>query len=170
MCHRGCRYVGGRNTWPRCCQTRAICRSPKHKCLCPRISRYIWLEFNRKNKEDNFGDELPTIAAAPDFLGETDTLHSCLKSCLSEIPPDTNDRLLILGYYEADENEKNKYHRKNLAEKLDLTMNTLKVKACRLRVRLEKCINECVKKNRKCLTKIAETSALSIINYQLFRQ
>ena len=82
----------------------------------------------------------------PDFSDEPDTRISCLKFCLSEITSDGNDRLLIHGYYDADENEKNKQHRKNLAEKLGLTMNTLKVKACRLRVRLEKCIKECIKK------------------------
>jgi DNA-directed RNA polymerase specialized sigma24 family protein len=110
------------------------------------VSRYVWLEFKRKHKEDGFGDELPIIADASEFPDEPDTRIACLKSCLSEITPDINDRLLILGYYDADENEKNKHHRKNLAEKLGLTMNTLKVKACRLRERLEKCINECVKK------------------------
>ena len=110
------------------------------------VSRYIWLEFKRKHKEYAFGDELPIITDAPEFPDEPDTRLSCLKSCLAEVTPDSNDRLLILGYYDADENEKNKHHRKNLAEKLGLTINTLKVKACRLRVRLEKCINECVKK------------------------
>ena len=110
------------------------------------VSRYVWLEFKRKHKEDGFDNELPTIADTLDFADEPDTLISCLQSCLSEITTDNNDRLLILGYYDADENEKNKQHRKNLAEKLGLTMNTLKVKACRLRVRLEKCIKECIKK------------------------
>ena len=116
------------------------------------VSRYVWLEFKRKYKEDGFGDESPKIAVSPDFSDEPDTLISCLQSCLSEITTDNNDRLLILGYYDADENEKNKQHRKNLAEKLGLTMNTLKVKACRLRVRLEKCIKECMKKQTQGVT------------------
>ena len=110
------------------------------------VSRYVWLEFKRKYKEDSLSDELTTIVVMPDFSDEPDTRISCLKSCLSEITFDGNDRLLIHGYYDADENEKNKQHRKNLADILDLTMNTLKVKACRLRVRLEKCIKECIKK------------------------
>ena len=116
------------------------------------VSRYVWLEFKRKHKEDGFGNELPTIVVTPDFTDEPDTQLSCLKSCLSEITSDSNDRLLILGYYDADENKKNKHHRKNLAEKLGLTMNTLKVKACRLRVRLEKCIKECMKKQTQGVT------------------
>lgn len=110
------------------------------------VSRYVWLEFNRKHKEDAVGDSLPLIKDAPELSVESDTRLSCLKSCLTEITPDINDRRLILGYYDADENEKNKHHRKKLAEKLGLQVNTLKVKACRLRERLEKCINECVKK------------------------
>jgi hypothetical protein len=56
---------------------------------------------------------------------------------------------LIIGYYDLKTGEKNKDHRKNLAQKLNLTMTTLKVKACRIRERLEKCINECVTKLSK---------------------
>ena len=116
------------------------------------VSRYVWLEFKRKYKEDGFGNDSPKIAVSPDFSDEPETQLSCLKSCLSEITFDGNDRLLILGYYDADENEKNKQHRKNLADILDLTMNTLKVKACRFRVRLEKCIKECIKKQTQSVT------------------
>lgn len=110
------------------------------------ISRYVWLEHQRKYKEEGFGDELPVIAVKPQSKDDEDLRIICLKSCLNEISSDKNDRLLILGYYDADENEKNKHHRNSLAEKLGITMNTLKVKACRLRLRLEKCINKCIKK------------------------
>lgn len=110
------------------------------------VSRFVWLEFSRKRKEDAAGDDLPEVAVAPETLDEPDLRLSCLKSCLAEIAASDDDRALIIGYYDADAGDKNKNQRKNLAEKLGLTMNTLKVKACRLRVRLEKCINECVQR------------------------
>lgn len=110
------------------------------------VARFVWLEFSRKRKEDAAGDDLPEVAVAPEIADEPDLRLACLKSCLAEIASSENDRALIIGYYDADASGKNKNQRKNLAEQLGLSMNTLKVKACRLRARLEKCINECVKR------------------------
>jgi hypothetical protein len=50
----------------------------------------------------------------------------------------------VLGYYDTDAGEKTKDARKRLAESLGFTLNVLKVRACRLRMRLEACINDCV--------------------------
>jgi DNA-directed RNA polymerase specialized sigma24 family protein len=111
------------------------------------VSRFVWLEFMRKRKESTTDDgNLPESAAAPEIeiLNDPDLRLRCLRKCMAEVVSDERDRTLIIGYYDADAGEKNKDARKNLAEKLGLTMTTLKVKACRLRERLERCINECV--------------------------
>ncbi len=108
--------------------------------------RYIWLEYRRKNKEDNFGEETPEIPVFPDFPEDPDVRIACLRSCLVEVSSNDSDRMLILGYYDTENVAKIKDQRKTLAEKLGLTANTLKVKASRLRDRLEKCINDCVRK------------------------
>lgn len=117
------------------------------------IARYVWLEHSRKNKEDGYGDELPEIAVNMDLPEEPDLRMACLRSCLVEIAGDDRDRRLILEYYDTEIIEKIKNQRKSLAEKFGLTMNTLKVKACRLRARLEKCINECVARRASTVTK-----------------
>ena len=114
--------------------------------------RYVWLEYRRKYKEDNFGEDTPEIPVEPEFPEDPDLRIACLRSCLVEITNDTNDRALILGYYDTENVEKIKDQRKSLAEKLGLTANTLKVKASRLRDRLEKCINECVRKKMSPVT------------------
>ena len=114
--------------------------------------RYVWLEYQRKNKEDNFGDETPEIAVEAEFPEDPDLRIACLRSCLVEITNDENDQVLILGYYDTENVGKIKDQRKSLAEKLGLTANTLKVKASRLRDRLEKCINECVRKRTSPVT------------------
>lgn len=110
------------------------------------VARFVWLEFCRKRKEDFYGDGVPEIAVQPQIEDEPDLRLSCLKSCLAEVASNENDHTLIVGYYSADAGEKNKDTRKQLAEKLGLTATALKVKACRLRERLEKCVNQCVKK------------------------
>ena len=107
------------------------------------VSRYVWLEHLRKKKETAYGDNAPEIAAPPDAPEDADARLLCLKKCLAEISKSAADKNLIIGYYSAADGEKNKIQRRSLAEKLGLTMNTLKVKACRLRERLERCINDC---------------------------
>lgn len=107
------------------------------------VSRFVWLEHLRRKKETACGDALPEIAAAPETPDEPDSRLQCLRKCLAEISKSEADEHLIIGYYSAHDGEKNKIQRRNLAENLGLTMNALKVKACRLRERLERCIKDC---------------------------
>lgn len=108
------------------------------------VSRFVWLEYGRKNKEDAVGDEIPEQSYQPEFADEPDERLKCLRKCLTEITADDSERQLIIGYYERDAGVKIKEQRKSLAEKLGMTVNNLKVKACRLRSRLESCIKDCV--------------------------
>lgn len=111
------------------------------------VARFVWLEFARRHRETTTADgEMPEQSTEPRLavFDEPDLRLRCLRKCLAEIVPGEKDRLLILGYYQTDAGEKTKDARKNLAANLNLTMTTLKVKACRMRDRLEKCINECV--------------------------
>ena len=111
------------------------------------VSRFVWLEYIRRKKEIGYGDDLPEIAVLPETAEQSDWRLACLRKCLTEVSPNESDRHLIIGYYGAGETgEKNKIQRRNLAEKLGLTMNALKVKACRLRGRLERCLNDCAAK------------------------
>ena len=123
------------------------------------VLRFVWLEHLRKHKEIITNDgEMPETAVEPDIeiLNDPDVRLRCLRKCMTEVVPNDADRKLIIGYYDTDAGEKNKDARKNLAEKLGLTMTTLKVKACRLRDRLEDCINECVE--RLIVTKTPESA------------
>lgn len=110
------------------------------------VARFIWLEHSRKKKEDAVGDDLPEVAVAPDFpiFEDRDARMECLRDCMAETIPNPTDRQIIVGYYDTEANEKNKHARKRLAESLGMTMNAMKVRACRLRERLERCINDCV--------------------------
>lgn len=110
------------------------------------VLNYVLLEQGRKNKEDAVGDDLPEVAVFPEIENEPDLRVICLRKCMNETVSEDADKRLIIGYYDREAGGKIKESRKILAEELGLTMNNLKVKASRLRNRLEKCINECVKK------------------------
>lgn len=91
----------------------------------------------------NFKRELQV---SPEQLKAEDYRVQCLEECLQTAITSDDDRRLILKYYDAGENEKNKDNRKKLLQEFNLTAGNLKAKTSRLRDKLEKCINECVAK------------------------
>lgn len=69
---------------------------------------------------------------------------SCLQSCLQKFA--AAERALIVGYYEGSGGDKIR-NRQLLAEQLGITVSTLRVRACRLRERLDASVKLCLKKN-----------------------
>lgn len=113
------------------------------------VARFVWMEYLRKIREDVIDDVEPNIAVNPGVENDPDQRLLCLRECLPKVAPNPKDQQMILGYYDTESDEKNKVKRKSLAERLGMTMINLKTKACRLRERLEKCINECVRRAQK---------------------
>ena len=60
----------------------------------------------------------------------------CLKKCLEELPPASRE--LIIEYYYGETSTRIK-NRKSLAQRLGVQTNTLRVKALRIREKLEAC-------------------------------
>lgn len=114
-------------------------------------ARFIWLEHGREVREDGWGDELPDVPAETPEVEEPDERYACLKSCMDDAIRSPSDRKLILDYYDAEEGEKNKDHRKNLARLLGIEVGALKVRACRLRKGLENCVRACLEKKAQRL-------------------
>lgn len=69
---------------------------------------------------------------------------SCLQTCLQTL--DAAERALIIGYYEGSGGNKIR-NRQLLAEQLGITVSTLRVRACRLRERLDAKVKRCLKNN-----------------------
>lgn len=91
-----------------------------------------------------------SAAKAPDLLmissEENDLKETRLKyldHCLEEIG--TQQRALILGYYQQEKQAKID-NRKALAESCGIDLNALRIRVCRIRMKLERCVNECVER------------------------
>lgn len=67
----------------------------------------------------------------------------CLESCLEELPYESHE--LIIEYYHGEAGIKIK-GRKKLAEKLGIQINALRIKALRIREKLEACVETCLRK------------------------
>ena len=86
--------------------------------------------------------ELPTdlpLPFAPD--PDEDLEHKCLEECMRELSLD--NRNLVLEYYKENKQAKID-HRKKLAKQLGIGLNALRIRAHRLRVVLERCIEACL--------------------------
>jgi RNA polymerase sigma factor (sigma-70 family) len=73
-------------------------------------------------------------------------LHDCLDVCLQKLSSD--ERELIAGYYAKEKLAKIK-HRVELAQRLGISLETLRVRAFRIRGSLAECIKRCVEGKRK---------------------
>lgn len=74
-------------------------------------------------------------------IPESESRIECLQKCLQQLSPDNRD--LIIQYYQGDKGEKIE-NRKKLAVRLGVAMNTLRMRAQRLREQLQGCVEECV--------------------------
>ena len=65
----------------------------------------------------------------------------CLRDCLQTLSTDNRD--LILQYYQGEKSEKIQ-NRKRLIDGLGISVNTLRMRALRLRERLQGCVEQCM--------------------------
>ena len=112
---------------------------------CYIVARFVFLEHVRRTRHESAKlDERsadlrspPGGSADPD--GETSQrLLDSLERCLRQL--ETRDRELILEYYRGEQRSKIE-GRRRLAGQLGLTVNALSIRACRLRDKLEACVN-----------------------------
>src|SRR5258708_39328911 len=78
------------------------------------------------------------IVAAAD---EKETTHLCLDQCLDKLSP--HARQMIEQYYAANKRAKIDL-RKRIAEQFGISLNTLRLRALRIREKLQACIEQCL--------------------------
>jgi DNA-directed RNA polymerase specialized sigma24 family protein len=72
---------------------------------------------------------------------EQDPRVVCLDRCLESLPP--QNRYLIVNFYEEEKRAKIEL-RQDLADRLQISINALRIRAHRIRVSLEECISTCL--------------------------
>lgn len=107
------------------------------------VARLVYLEsYKEQVKEQAVVIEMPVKYIADDDDDEDERLR-CLESCLKELSE--RSRTMILHYYRDDKQAKID-HRKKLAEKFNISVNALRIKALRIRTTLEECVLKCLDK------------------------
>ena len=106
------------------------------------VARLLLLEINNGRQREQLA--LAEIGTTSEVYEEPDDGEHrlvCLRSCLQTLTTDNRD--LILQYYQGEKGEKIQ-NRKKLMDRLGIPVNTLRMRALRLREKLQSCVEECV--------------------------
>jgi len=99
------------------------------------VANKVQLEYLRRRPAP------PAPPPAPAPSEEDEREYECLLHCVGGLSPD--HRELVLQYYREEKRAKID-NRKHLAERLGIALNALRIRAHRIRLGLQKCVEECV--------------------------
>jgi len=106
------------------------------------VARLLLLEIIKsRQREQSALTEMGTSSEAYEAPEDGDQRLDCLQNCLQTLS--TDNRELILEYYQGEKSEKIQ-NRKKLLDRLGIPVNTLRMRALRLREKLQTCVEECV--------------------------
>ena len=110
---------------------------------CYIVAKFVFLEsLRRPGRTELVAQSAEAVAAkVADDRGENERTFACLERCLQSCS--AADRAMILDYY-ATTSGSAPENRRQLAQKLGITANSLAIRACRVRSRLEGCVRACV--------------------------
>jgi DNA-directed RNA polymerase specialized sigma24 family protein len=83
----------------------------------------------------------PPVVESGDDVAEQERVHSCLDKCLTKLTP--HARQIIERYYAENKRAKIKL-RRLIANELGITASNLRLRALRIRAKLQVCIDSCL--------------------------
>ncbi len=100
-------------------------------------------EFKHREQQQRAFRQLPQNSHPAPTMDDTDEIRRrCFETCLQNL--DAENRELLLAYYQ-DEKRAKIERRKELAAALGIPLNALRIRAHRIRARLETAVRECVR-------------------------
>jgi DNA-directed RNA polymerase specialized sigma24 family protein len=109
------------------------------------VANNLVKEQHKQNKVHVSIDDvdLPANESLEDDLNDEAKTRSleCFRECLQQLSPE--NRALVVDYYQKEKQAKID-HRKQIAARLGIELNALRVKMHRMRVGLEECIERCI--------------------------
>jgi DNA-directed RNA polymerase specialized sigma24 family protein len=106
------------------------------------VARLLLLEVMKsRQREQSALNEIGAAGEAYVADDDGEDRLDCLRNCLQTLSPD--NRELILQYYQGEKGAKIQ-NRKKLIDRLGIPVNTLRMRALRLRERLQGCVEQCM--------------------------
>jgi DNA-directed RNA polymerase specialized sigma24 family protein len=107
------------------------------------VARMLFRESARERAKQALPlEEVPEPSILPSEPSDSqDARVACLRQCLAQLSPENRD--LILSYYQDNKSEKIR-HRKGLRQLFGIHSNTLRMRALRIRQKLQLCVEGCM--------------------------
>ena len=123
------------------------------------VARMLILEMGRDRARNTLSlEEAPEPRVLPPEPEEGNEVRvECLRGCLGQLSPETQD--LILRYYRGEKGEKIK-NRKGLTQLFGIPANVLRMRALRVRERLQLCVQTCMQGQKKEFVTISGNPAV----------
>ena len=107
------------------------------------VARLLLLEIIKgRALEQAALKEIPSASENSVDSPDSDRRIECLRECLSELS--TDNREFIVQYYQGEKGAKIQ-NRKRLVERFGISVNTLRMRALRLREKLQACVEACLR-------------------------
>ncbi|SRR6266481_10080547 len=109
------------------------------------VARLVVLEIRKLQARDHrVLNRQPELQTTLDNISQPDSRIDFLNQCLETLLPD--QREIVLAYYQGEKNAKIQ-NRQKLSGRLNVALNTLRMRVLRIRDQLEACVEECLKKS-----------------------
>ena len=105
--------------------------------------RYFFGVANMVYKEYLRRKPPPPPPFPPTDSNQVELEYRCLEDCIEQL--DEKDRYLLLQYYGVEGLAKVE-HRKRLAEELGIAPNALRIRAYRIRLEVQQCMEKCIER------------------------
>jgi len=99
------------------------------------VAHKVHLEYCRRKPH-------PVLSPASDPPQEIEQRYECLEQCMKRLT--SRNRELVLEYY-VEEKQAKIDRRRELANRLGIAVNALRIRAHRIRANLQECVFECIK-------------------------
>ena len=108
------------------------------------VARMVFMEAIKQRERAPVGldDASQTLKEQVQDERSADTRLRCFDDCLESLPPES--RQLIIDYYQEERRAKIEL-RQELANRLHIPLNALRIRAHRIRTSLEQCITTCMR-------------------------
>jgi len=100
------------------------------------VANNVFLEYLKKRVSQKIPPPTP-----PDPIDNVEREYDCLEQCMQKLSE--GSRELVVRYY-RDERRAKIDHRKELADRLGIAINALRIRAHRIRKTLQGCVEQCV--------------------------
>jgi len=123
------------------------------------VARMLLLEINRERiRQEQALNELTSLSNTSNQPDESEAALQCLRECLQHLSPE--NRELILEYYNGVKAAKID-SRKKLAERFGIPVNTLRMRALRIREDLQRCVEKC---QEQCTSNCTDRSFATLVS------